>query len=557
MSSRIAALFYELARAPPALAMARAAKRARNEGDAAALAFLARDSHMTVRGREALLRAVRDEGLPPAFSRSTQRRARAAIAGQATPYGPIMVDVPIKLANGKSFQCPMQSPIAMLHAAMQTSQSLASCFRAALAASPCTHHTPWRVVFYADEISPQNPLSVGTDRRKVHTTYWSFCEFGPELLSSEEMWFTLAVLRSELVKKQIKGGMSHVLKVLMNAFFKHGGHDLRNGVAMHAPSSRHEGASDAHMLFAKHGILLGDMNEIKEILLCKGHAGTKPCPCCRNVVDHKQGYADKSPALEPLTSLDSSKWSLHSDASVRALLAHLRVIAETSTNARLEAAQQHLGWNHCEENVLADEALGYRAISTLMYDWMHVYLVNGIFLNEVSQLMNRLKTLGITARTLHDYLQPWKWPRQFAHARNVFESGGFGGSASETLSCVLVLRKFVFEVVLSAADCQREAHSFLALCDVVENLRDCSREGSRVTPADLHGIIVAHLRLYQAVYGDQGWVFKHHQSLHLAGMMEFHGGLFACFLHERKHRTIQRFTKDRFSLVGHERGCME
>ena len=104
-------------------------KRARR----GALLALKHGSFVTASGRQSLLKAVRDRGLPNAFSRRTQLRAR----------------------------------------------------------------------------QDENPLAPGPDHRKVQTIYWSLRELGDGATYTEAAWFTLAVLRSELVQK-LQGGMAHV-----------------------------------------------------------------------------------------------------------------------------------------------------------------------------------------------------------------------------------------------------------------------------------------------------------------------------------------------------------
>ena len=51
---------------------------------------LGREAFVTKSGIQSLLRNVRDEGLPEAFSRRSQYRARKAIAGTQTIYGPLI-----------------------------------------------------------------------------------------------------------------------------------------------------------------------------------------------------------------------------------------------------------------------------------------------------------------------------------------------------------------------------------------------------------------------------------------------------------------------------------
>lgn len=58
----------------------------------------------------------------------------------------------------------------------------------------------------------------------------------------------------------------------------------------------------------------------------------------------------------------------------------------------------------------------------------------------------------------------------------------------------------------------------------------------------------AHLHLptctcdlhFQAIYGTDSYVPKHHFSVHLPSLMELHGMLISCFVHERRHKITKR-----------------
>ena len=545
---------------PLAFTMKRGKRKSPDEvHDTRTLNMMGRSSYLSATAKSELLMLLRDVGIPEASSRSTLRRARERQSGANTPYGTVMRS--ITLPGVGNWQGAVQAPLAMLYHACHESPLFASLMRAALESSPSTPATPWRLIVYSDEISPQNPLNTGKDHRKVHAVYWSFLELGPEALASEQAWFTLAVFRSSVIEK-VEGGIGCALRFLLPYFFGIDGHDVsEGGVCLRLCKPEGEGPADMRMLFARHSITIGDMVELKEILACKGHAGTKPCPCCRNVIGHKMGYAERDDELQPLTSLDVTKWKLHNDESVRAVVARLAAVAaetaEGASNARLEEAQQNLGWNHCPNGIISDERLNYKPISTLMFDWFHIYLVNGLFAGEFQMLLQAFKRdTGLTLGHIHDYLQTWRFPRQFASPKSVLSQGHFSATASESLSSVPVLAKFFRDVVLPTGACRLEVQSFLCMTHTIELLHNVTREGA-VTPDEIQCATVRHLTAKQAAYGSQGWVFKDHQALHLAGMMQMHGVLLSCFMHERKHRTVKRFMKDWFNLASYEKGVLE
>ena len=67
-----------------------AGKRAKLEARNVKLLMLGKKSFVSRRGLDALLRTVKRKGLPSAFSRATQYRARKAVCSTLTPYGKLV-----------------------------------------------------------------------------------------------------------------------------------------------------------------------------------------------------------------------------------------------------------------------------------------------------------------------------------------------------------------------------------------------------------------------------------------------------------------------------------
>ena len=95
--------------------------------------------------------------------------------------------------------------------------------------------------------------------------------------------------------------------------------DLRSGIAFAIP-----GEASPRLLFGDFGLLIQDEVAHRFATDAKGHAGTKLCLACMNVLSHRSarlpcpnGYCVSS------ASLDQSSFKLHTDASVRAALARL------------------------------------------------------------------------------------------------------------------------------------------------------------------------------------------------------------------------------------------
>ena len=61
----------------------------------------------------------------------------------------------------------------------------------------------------------------GKKLRKFNAIYRSFKEFGMAALSHEDMWFTIATVRTQIVN-QIPGGMSKVFSIVLRELFVDG-----------------------------------------------------------------------------------------------------------------------------------------------------------------------------------------------------------------------------------------------------------------------------------------------------------------------------------------------
>ena len=121
----------------------------------------------------------------------------------------------------------VQNPAAMLHDSATKSQTFeALLIRCIDTAGPPTQEEPWGIILYNDGVGVQ-PLQ--HDSRHVEIFYWSIKEFGIELLSCENAWFTITAMRDEICAAV--GGVSAVMGILLKRFF-FGCHDFRHGIAI-------------------------------------------------------------------------------------------------------------------------------------------------------------------------------------------------------------------------------------------------------------------------------------------------------------------------------------
>ena len=427
---------------------------------------LGRESQITASALHKVLAQVRDEGIPDAISSSTRFRQRREIARQSTELGSLILQIEVTAKSGNTVVVPVQSPIAMLSLAVRACPDMANILRS-LTSTP---QKPLRIAVYSDEITPNDPLKTTT--RRMEAIYWSILEFGPERLANESYWFTLCTIRSELVHT-LGDKLSELMKVILQPFFNTAGHSFRSGVTLDLGDA-------PKLIFADIAMVVGDEGAIKAMTGCKGASGTKLCLLCTNVVSHRSPMLPcPTGVLVASTCVDKARITAQTDAGARAFILRCNEVRDTMPKARCDETQQYLGWNAQKAGMILDDVLNVKIVSSLCWDWLHVYFVGGIFVVEVTELLKRLHSHGLGATVLDSYLQLWTWPKAYASAVKVCSSGHLKGTGSELLGIVPVLQKWLEDVVQPVGICRSEVISALALMRVVEQLQLVQRQVGR------------------------------------------------------------------------------
>ena len=163
---------------------------------------------------------------------------------------------------------------------------------------------------------------------------------------------------------------------------------------------------------------------------------------------------------------------------------------------------------------------------------------------------------------LAQYCEVFRWPRAYAKVANFYPKGQLISNlkkwtASEQLSLVPVLHKYLCDVVAPKTDCPAAVRSCILLCRVVLMLTRIMHAGEHgITGQMLDIAVLRHLQAHQTAYGDELWILKHHLCLHLGKQFEDCGFLMATFLMERMHRHPKREATARITAVSFERGLM-
>eukprot|EP00435_Cladocopium_sp_Y103_P016111 s1205_g4.t1 len=211
---------------------------------------------------------------------------------------------------------------------------------------------------------------------------------------------------------------------------------------------------------------------------------------------------------------------------------------------------QSLGLSYCPDGALwSDECLEMVGgiVDRTSFDWMHCYLVSGIWNSEVGLLLDSIQD-EISNTQIHEFLSALTWPTKTRASgmtgRRAFEkraSGMLAVSASEGLSLYPILRQFISENLQDPAAC-RAFQSYLALCEVLDLLQG-TRQGT-CAPSNLQAKVEQHLGHRLVAHGADSFQPKVHYSLHMAGQLGLHGVLIACWCHERKHKELKRYANN-------------
>lgn len=513
------------------------------------LRSIGRRHFVSLSGLEAVLSELRDADMlneGGSLSRRSIKRSRDKhIASLQTDIGPVMRTLKVQLQQpSKEYDMWFIHPCALLLYMSAECEGFSAFMQHVISKHPCSPNNKLSIVIYSDEVSPGNQLK-HDNQRKLQAVYWSIKQFGGAALASEEYWFILTAVRSTLVKR-LEAGMSELLATTIQLFFQEPHSIYHNGLTLRFNDNTFG------TIYASVDIMVSDESALKASLEMKGSSGSKICALCQNIVAHNSRLDehDATGFLRPSTVLDIREFAMCTDDIIYQTVDTLQHIQNTAPG-QLKKMQQATGFNLKPKGLLMCQPLRgiIKPATMLMYDWMHVYLVGGAFNHEAGLLLSLLHLRArLTHKEIHTFVNKFNWQVLMpSTGSKVFEkrtaiSGELKCSASEALSVYNVFRYFLEtvatpragddQIIIDAIAC------FFALCDVLDLLRRVVR--GTVSSADLHAAILNHLTVYKRVHGVDEWYPKLHYALHLATMLEQHGCLVSCFVHERKHKELKR-----------------
>ena len=126
----------------------------------------------------------------------------------------------------------------------------------------------------------------------------------------------------------------------------------------------------------------------------------------------------------------------------------VRVHAKTMSKESFSLMQKAVGITYNPRGLLWDRRLRRVCppVDTNTSDWVHIYLCKGVGCDELSNLLRRMKEVGVKSDVLREEIARWQWPLHFKrhgkNAHNIFsekrvksceEAGAWKSSAGEFL----------------------------------------------------------------------------------------------------------------------------
>ena len=454
--------------------------------------------------------------------------------------------------DGEDFPLLHASPQKLMTLFLQECQGFRAMLSQRHEATPSSYDAPWHVIMYSDEVTIGNPLATDQDR-KVHAFYMSFRELGLAVLSREDAWLPILIVRGSMVKG-IVGGLSSVMRIPLRQCFLGDESFSMVGIMLEL--------REPTIIFAELGNIVGDGDALRAIWGCKGASGLLPCFSCKNVTlkGHPIVARDASHYLVDITCSEFARFDLCTNEEHWDKADNLTAQKHVLNNTRFKKLEKSYGLNHCTEGLLQDEALRPHVKPATVHteDGMHTFLSSGLCQLEIGLFLTAAKqNIRTDGKAWPVYQQleifcgaDWKFPKWypkkapaisslFNAAREKAGGESFNATASEILAVMPLLECFTHKFIAPTGRLDKECASFHSLCCCVKMLQEAKRTGNNVDPQELQHEIALHQRLFVEAYGVDEVIPKHHRAFHLPGQLLRDKQLIDCFVHERKHKIIK------------------
>ncbi|CAJ1425165.1 unnamed protein product [Effrenium voratum] len=260
-----------------------------------------RRSYVTQSAMVAVLKAVRDHGLPERISRQTLKRTRQQELPKDTALGDLWRTIELELQDGSSLSLPV-SPLPLLQVCVSRSPQFGQFLAEKLGANDNEKDPQLQVLLYCDEVVPGNVLK-GNNQRKLVSFYWSVGQYGASI-SREDLW-------------------------------------------MHICERR-------RMVFGRITMVVADEVALKQMWSVKGSSGTMLCFRCRNLVAWSSRLDEYGPNLVPSCQTNLENVIPHTDRSILDNAQYLRQQKPIVNKTTFEKLEQSLGLSFAPEGTFKE-----------------------------------------------------------------------------------------------------------------------------------------------------------------------------------------------------------
>ena len=300
-------------------------------------------------------------------------------------------------------------------------------------------------------------------------------------------------------------------------------------------------------------MMLQDGAAHKAVWGLKGDAASKFCVFCLNLLTEKSNIVDESNEhLLIAQSWDISQVQQASNDDVHATAKRLEQKHVELKANEFQLWQQAVGMNYNKYALLHWESLkGHvHPISQFLHDWMHCFLVSGIFQTVMHLIMTALEAIfsGNVYDVASQVVGAWNLPAvRHDNLGKLFEpkrkkanklAGTFKCTASEALGLAPIFAYFLQTIIVPKGLCKDECFAYFALVDILDLIQ--------LVPLGIitHHVLERSSQNFINLCITAGWKpymhTKFHWSLHFGHHLSKHKMLPSCFVQERKHKTIKR-----------------
>ncbi len=428
-------------------------------------------------------------------SSSSIKRAREDEIDIETAYGRLLCTVQVETTTPGVFdKFDAAHPLALFRHACDSTPNFHQHVRRQLMLHPSSPKQRWNICIYSDGITPGN-VKKHDNKRKTDAIYWSFLELGPKSLSSEYHWMILTAARTDRVN-ELNGKFSALMKEMTLLFFSGQSDISRCGLII----------PGAGVFFAKVGVHIADEAALKSALMMMGASGLQFCMVCPKTTKDDRMVSDEEGIIS-WCETDITKHTHRTDQSLREELSYLQQQRNELRKGAFADLETAVGLNYIPNGLLCCQALAsvFGPVSSLMYDWMHVYLQGGLWNLEAGLLLGVLfDHLKIKYTDIHKWISDFTFPGRSNAGRNVFEKksqvsqGNVTCGASEVLGVYNLLRLFVMQQVMTKnppAVVVQACLCYFCLCTVLDLLN----MKTKVDPCRLYNAIKLHLDFFLQV----------------------------------------------------------